>query len=260
MTDSERPMPESSASEGPLPNRFNRGTLLGCAGLLSVLGMPALLFLPIEQWSPPLWLALLVPLAAFALAALGAWLLSRVPASAPIHSRDPEHPLTTTGLPPLMERPAGRANQVALWAIVGLVLLAASGYVLTSSSHMVQSDVERGIMLSGIAGVALIADGLLIAGRRLPVPALRWVRVPVQSAFSRQGAPAVLLGLVWLAWALWVALGVGLPTGAVGLALLTLLAVAAAPLGRRVPPRWRTASSARDGDRLPIHDNPDDHR
>ncbi len=242
-------------SEGPLPNRITRGTLLGCSGLLSVLAMPALLFVPLERWAAPLWLWLLVPLVAFALAALGTWLLMCVPASSPMRSRDPAHPLTGTGQAPVLERPAARANRVAASSLAALVLAGMCGYLLASGSAMVLPRLERGIALSGIAGVVLIGDGLLVAGRRLPVPAVRWVRVPVQSSFSRQGAPLVLVGLVWVTWALWVALEDGIGVGAAGLALLTLAAVAAAPLARRAPPGGRRHDADRpNGRRLPVTD------
>ncbi|HEX6122946.1 MAG TPA: hypothetical protein VFY89_07290, partial [Ktedonobacterales bacterium] len=107
--------------DAPLPNRFTRGTLLGCFGILFVLAMPALLLLPLERWSPPLWLQLLVPLAAFAAAAFGAWMLARVPAATPMRSRDPRQPLTGAGVPPLIERPARPANRL-MAALVALLL------------------------------------------------------------------------------------------------------------------------------------------
>lgn len=251
-------LPESqdATADAPLSNRVTPGTLLGCLGLLCVLAMPALLFVPLEQWSPPLWLGLLVPLLAFALAALGAWLLARVPASAPVRSRDPAHPLTGTGQAPVLERPASRANRLAVVAVVALLLVGVAGYALVSASALALTPLTRGVLTSGFAGILLICDGLLIASRRLPVPAWRWVRVPVQTTLSRQGAPLVLMGLVALTWALWVALGAGIRLGAAGLALLTLLAVALAPLGRRLPPTRRAPDPrANRGGRLRVSDS-----
>lgn len=235
----EQPGSAEYATDAPLPNRLNRGTLLGCAGLLFVLAMPALLFVPLEDWSPPLWLGLLVPLIAFASAALGAWLLARVPASSPMRSRDPAHPLTSTGQSPVIERPAARPHRLAAAGAALLVVAGVGGYGLASASALARAPLMRGLGLSGLAGIALTLDGFLVSGGRLPVPAWRWVRVPVQSSLSRQGAPLVLMGLVEITWALWVALGAGLGLGAAGLALLTLVMVLAAPLGRRASPRQR---------------------
>jgi hypothetical protein len=118
-----------------------------------------------------------------------------------------------------------------------LLLIGASGYLIASASRLRANHLLLGVFASGLSGILLISLGLLVAGRRLPVPALRWVRVHVQSNWSRQGAPLLLVGLVWLAWALWVALGAGYAFGAGGLALLTLVAVLVAPLAHRLPPR-----------------------
>ncbi|MBF6590736.1 MAG: hypothetical protein IVW57_09430 [Ktedonobacterales bacterium] len=223
--------------DGPLPNRLTRGTLLGCLGMLCVLTMPVLLFLPIERWAVPLWLALLVPLAAFGAAALGTALLARVPAGAPARSRDPQHPLTITGAPPLLERPASAANRLAVVIVGALLLCAVVGYLLASASGSPAGGLVAGILLSGLAGAVLVADGLLVSGWRLAAPALRWVRIPLQARHAPQGAPIALAGLVWLAWALWVALSAGYGIGAGGLSLLTLAIVLAAPLARRAAPR-----------------------
>src|SRR5262249_60793067 len=62
----------------PLPNRFNRGTLAGCLGIVCVLALPAILFLPIETWGLPEWTLRLVPLPAMGCALGGAALLLRV--------------------------------------------------------------------------------------------------------------------------------------------------------------------------------------
>jgi hypothetical protein len=53
------------------------GALVGCLGILCVLAMPALLFLPVETWGAPTWIILLAPLVAFGIVALGGWLLWR---------------------------------------------------------------------------------------------------------------------------------------------------------------------------------------
>lgn len=225
--------------DGPLPNRLTRGTLVGCLGILGVLAMPALLFLPLEIWAPPTWVALLVPLVAFGAAAAGAWLLARVPSSVPPRSDNPIRPLTTAGAAPLLERPARPENRWSLAVAGGLMVCAAAGFVLAARAGVRQRGLLAGIGVSGVAGGALVLDAVLVAGRRAATPALRWVRSPIQEAFARQGIPLALVGLVCVVWALWVATGAGYAWGAAGLAALTLGGVLAAPLTRRLPTRGR---------------------
>jgi hypothetical protein len=74
----------------------------------------------------------------------------------------------------------------------------------------------------------------VLAGR-LPPPAWRWERTPIRGGGLRAGAPLLLAGLAALAWSLLVAAEAGYPWGPVGLGLLVLACVAAAPLARRVP-------------------------
>ncbi|HLJ80209.1 MAG TPA: hypothetical protein VKT52_01905, partial [Ktedonobacterales bacterium] len=110
----ERDEPErirEDIGEGPLPNRFNRGTAIGCLGILCVLALPALLALPVEQWRVPGWVLRLVPLVGVAVVALGASLLARVPGAAAPRPTDPLRPLTRTGATPLREEPATSANR-----------------------------------------------------------------------------------------------------------------------------------------------------
>jgi hypothetical protein len=261
MSDDDRLATARDSFDGPLPNRFTRGTMVGCLGLLCLLAMLVLLALPLERWSTPLWIGTLVPLAAFALAALGTWLVVRVPASTPERSHDPTRPLTGAGLPPMLERPAQRENRMAAGAAAVLLLTGGSGYILASASGMVLATLWRGIALGGLAGILLVVNGILVAGGWLPVPALRWVRVSVQSSVSRQGAPIVLIGLVWVLWALWVAFAAGMRVGAAGLAVLTLLAVVAAPLARSGPARRGAAHElSTDTRRLHITDRDEQGR
>ncbi len=108
---------ESRASDmAPLPNRFSRGTLLGCLGIACVLAMPALLFLPLDEWHVPGWVGVLVPLLALCALAVGAVLLARVP-SATASASDPWRPLTGAGMPPLLEHPAASGNRAAHWQL-----------------------------------------------------------------------------------------------------------------------------------------------
>ncbi len=122
---------------GPLPNRFNRATLLGCLGIACVMALPLLLFLPLDEWSVPGWLALLAPLAGIAGLAVGAGLLMRVP-SGGAPARNPFAPLTAAGAPPLVERPATAANRagaaIAL-ALFAVALLASSSLLAAPSSN-----------------------------------------------------------------------------------------------------------------------------
>src|SRR5262245_14985026 len=237
MPDHQLDQGEPAEHRGPLPNRFTRGTLVGCLGIGCVLAMPALLFLPLESWGEPFWLQLLVPLAAFGSLACGGALLARVPPGVPPRSNDPRYPLTGLGAPPLRETPATAPNRLAL-ALVGLLLCAiALGVVLAMASEEQESALLAGVLLAGIAGVLLALDGAVIALHRAPVPAWRWIRAPVQTRRVPRGTPLVLAGIAIALWALLILAYVGLTIGAVGMAILLLVCVLAAPLTRRLG--WR---------------------
>src|SRR5262249_62089175 len=107
----------------------NRPPLLGCLGLLCILALPALLFLPIEALALPHWLTSLVPLVGVGLAAVGVWLVARVPPATTPRSGDPLRPLTGGGRLPIHEQPARGANRTGLAVAVLLVVASAVGYV-----------------------------------------------------------------------------------------------------------------------------------
>lgn len=233
MSDEQTAEPFGSDA-APLSNRFTRGTLLGCLGIACVLAMPALLFLPLDEWHVPGWLALLVPLVAVGLLALGGLLLARVPAGSAIAARTPWRPLTVAGAPPLVERPATRANRLGALAASVFVAVVLVATLIIASGAFHRRALPVAIVLVGLAGVGLAVYGVLVGLGRLPSPAWRWVRTPIRGV-ARSAAPLVLGGLAALAWALLVAADAGFHWAYVGLAALVVGGVLAAPLARRVP-------------------------
>lgn len=229
--------PESNLAYGgepPLQTRLDRGTLTGCVGILCVLALPVLLFLPVESWHLPLWLLRLVPLIAVGMMSLGAGMLTRVPVSPAARSSDPLHPLTSEGFSPVIEQPARRANRIGLIIACILVLIGASGYTLTTFS--VTGDATfTGTLLAMGAGGALLLYGVLAARRRLAVPAWRWIRIPIQGGLVFQVLPLTLFGLVALVWALFIAASQGYIWAPVGIGALILGGALTGPLMQRLP-------------------------
>jgi hypothetical protein len=228
--------PESSAP----PGRVTPGTLVGCLGILCVLAMPALLFLPVETWGAPMWIILLAPLLAFGVVALGGWLLWLVPASRAPRSDDPLHPLTNAGAAPLLERPATTHNRAALGVVAALLGCGALGYLVAAFTLAGRASVLAGIAIAGLSGVCLALFATLVSAGYVPAPAWRWVRAPIQQKGSRSSWPLLLGGLALLAWALTISVFYGYWWGALGAGLLVVGGVAAAPLARRLP--WRGRS------------------
>lgn len=220
--------------EQPLQPHLDRGTLTGCLGILCVLALPVLLFLPVESWHLPLWLLRLVPLAAVGMAALGTWLLTRVPASPAARSSDPLHPLTSEGFAPLIEQPAQRANRVGLIIACILILIGALGYVLTTFGAT-DIFIFAGTLLASAVGAALLLYGVLAARRRLAVPAWRWIRIPIQDGVVYQVLPLTLIGLVALVWALFIAEEQGYIWAPVGIGVLILGSALLGPVTQRLP-------------------------
>ncbi len=207
--------------------RLDRSTLVGCAGILLVLSLPALLFLPLERLHMPIWVANLVLLLAIGAVVFGGYLLVQVPSQSPVRSHDPNFPLTTTGRSPLLEHPAERSNRIMLLLCGGLLICAAVGYGFVSFTER-NALIAAGTLLISASGYALLIFGMLAARRRMPVPAWRWVRMPVQRGVVLQALPMLMLGLTTVIWALF--LGVEdryllLPLG------LGLLVVTAAYIG-----------------------------
>lgn len=220
--------------EQPLQPHLDRGTLTGCLGILCVLALPVLLFLPVESWRLPLWLLRLVPLAAVGMAALGTWLLTRVPASPAARPSDPLHPLTSEGFAPLIEQPAQRANRVGLIIACILILIGALGYVLTTFGAT-DIFIFAGTLLASAVGAALLLYGVLAARRRLAVPAWRWIRIPIQDGVVYQVLPLTLIGLVALVWALFIAEEQGYIWAPVGIGVLILGSALLGPVTQRFP-------------------------
>lgn len=219
------------------PARITSGTIIGCLGILCVFAMPVLLFLPVETWGAPPWIILLAPLLAFGIVALGGWLLWLVPASSVPRSDDPLRPLTASGEPPLLERPATAQNRVALGIVLALLICGIFGYIIAAFGLTGRASVLAGIALAGLAGICLALFAALVSGGNVPAPAWRWVRTPVQRRGSRSSWPLLLGGLALLAWALTVSVFYGYWWGALGAGLLVIGGVAAAPLARRLPRR-----------------------
>jgi len=225
----------SGGLDGPLPNRFDRGTFVGCLGILCVLALPGLLFLPVESWSLPPLIAQLVPLVGVAGAALGLLLLSRVPGAEPApRSSDPLHPLTRAGRPPLVDRPASAANQRGCLAGLGLAALAVAGYLVVGLATR-QTATLLGTLLTTAAGGGLVAYGALVAAGRLPPPAWRWARMPAQGSRAPQALPLAFAGLVSVLWALFVAASHGYFWAPLGVGAIILAGALTRPITRRLP-------------------------
>lgn len=222
------------ADEPPLQARIDRGTLIGCLGILCVLALPALLFLPVESWHLPLWLLRLVPLIAVGMASLGAWLLTRVPASPAVHSSDPLHPLTSEGFSPVIEQPAQPGNRIGLIVAYALIVMGVTGYGIVTFGATDVAILAGTLLASGTGG-ALVVYGVLAATRRLAVPAWRWIRIPIQGGLVFQVLPLTFIGLVTLVWALFIAAGQGYVWAPLGVGALILGSVLIGPVTQRLP-------------------------
>lgn len=236
----ERNEPERApgeAGDGPLPNRFTRGTALGCLGILCVLTLPALLALPVEQWHLPGWVPRLIPLVGIAIVAIGASLLARVPGSAPPPPPDPQHPLTRSGSSPIREEPATGANRLGLVVALALVVCCAAGYLLVTVSSAASGGELIGSLLAWAAGMALIAYTALVVRHVLAGPAWVWVRTPIRGMLAPQLLPFAIVGFVALVWALFIAAALGYVWAPVGVGVLLLALALSGPLLRRLPPR-----------------------
>jgi hypothetical protein len=237
MSYDEQPETTAPPEQTTPPARITSGTIIGCLGILCVFAMPALLFLPVETWGAPTWIILLAPLLAFGIVALGGWLLWLVPATRVPRSDDPLRPLTASGEPPLLERPAMARNRASLGIVVALLACGALGYVVAAFGLARDSSVLMGIALAGLAGICLALFAALESGGHVPPPAWRWVRAPIQQKGSRSSWPLLLGGLALLAWALTISVFYGYWWGALGAGLLVVGGVVAAPLARRLPRR-----------------------
>ncbi|HLZ23151.1 MAG TPA: hypothetical protein VKQ30_13605 [Ktedonobacterales bacterium] len=239
MTD--LPDPESTREDngdGPLPNRFHRGTALGCLGLMCVLALPALLALPVERWHVTGWVSRLVPLVGVAVVALGVSLLARVPVGVTSpRSTDPTRALTRSGAAPLREVPASSANRLSLLSACLLVLACLGGYLLVSVDTRGGVGELVGTVIVWLGGMVLLAYTLLAARRLVAGPAWLWVRTPIRGGAAPQAIPFGVIGFVAVVWALFVAAGQGYFWAPVGVGVLLLSLALAGPILQRLPPR-----------------------
>lgn len=231
---------EEFRGAAPLPNRFTRGTLMGCFGILCVLALPALLFIPVESLRLPVWVQRLVPLVGVAMAVIGAWLLSRVPSTNTQRTSDPAYPLTRAGRTPVLERPAAGANRLALALALALCACCAGGYMLVSVMGTSDAAILAGTLITYLAGLLLLGLSILAVSLRLPTPAWHWERVAVQRNLAPQAVPFACVGFIAVAWALFIASGQGYFWAPVGVGALILAGVLAGPILQRLPQRgWR---------------------
>jgi hypothetical protein len=220
-------------------SHLDRGTMVGCAGILLMLTPLALLyFLPLDLLALPAWLGNLLPLLGVGAMMFGAYLVFQVPShNTQAQSPDPRYPLTISGRSPLLEQPAERKNRVTLIFILLLVTVAIAGYGFVSFAPRPWGIVV-GMLLVSIAGYSFLVSGALVAGQYIPAPAWHWVRTPIQSELAPQTLSLVLVGLATLGWGL--ILGVEnrhvfLPLG-LGILLLVVMGIARIlqrPLGYR---------------------------
>jgi hypothetical protein len=226
--------PLAHATEQPTESPRYGSTLSGCLGLICVLALPVLLFLPLDGFVPAPWFGRLLSLAGVAISAVGVWLVARVPAATSRRAVDPLRPLTSEGHVPLREVPASRGNRIGLAAAVALTALCGAGVVLVVFAPHAR-DVLSGTLLCAGGGCASAVYAILAARGTLPAPALRWLRQPI-----RGGYPPVwflLVGGVSLVWALIIAFEAGYAWAAAATTLVILLGLLAGPAGQRLPPR-----------------------
>lgn len=218
---------------GPLPNRITRGTVVGCLGILCVLALPALVFLPIEDLRLPAWLLRLTLLAGLALVACGIWLLARVPSGFVARPADPLHPLTSEGRPPVVERPAELSNRLSLDAVLLLAAVAAFGCLVATFNPFGRRDVVVGTVIASIAGFCGVAMSALVVTRRCPTPAWNWVRAPIAGSGGARIFALAFGSIVMVVWSLFVAGFDGFMWARIGLGMLVLFGVLLGPLLQR---------------------------
>lgn len=237
--------------DAPLPNRLNRSTFVGCAGILGVLTLPLVLALPLVEWGVARWAYLLIHLLAFAAVSIGALLLARVPTAA-LRSLDPEHPLTRAGESPVVERPARLANRVVVLGFVVPCMLVIAGFSVAAFAVPAAAALLIGTLLACGGSLSLVVLGMLVAQRLVPPPALLWVHVPIEGRLLRPATPFLAVGLPALGWSLLTAAFAGEIWGGIGLAVVLLGAVLLVPLLRRLPPLSSARRRHRSGEGLGV--------
>ncbi len=217
------------------PARITRETLLGCLGIACVLLVLPLLWVALGSTSA--WVARMTPLAALALAANGFAFMLRVPGGRTPRSLDPRRPLTRAGTPPVVERPASFATRASFALAMVLGILAGSGYLVEAGTQ--GAHTPWGLAISLVAGIALLAQALLVYGGLFALPALRWQRLSITGVALGQSAALAALGFVAVSSSLLLAMLEGFTWGAIGITALFLFLVVCAPLLRRAPDRRR---------------------
>ncbi|HEY7975283.1 MAG TPA: hypothetical protein VID72_08070 [Ktedonobacterales bacterium] len=232
-----------ATDDSPLapPARITRETLLGCLGIACVLLVLPLIWLGLGSTSG--WLARALPLGVFALVVLGMALTLRAPGGLTPRSRDPRRPLTRAGTPPVMERPATPADRASLALSAGLIVVAGVGYLLESGAQ--GRHAPWALLVSLVAGVALLAQAGLVSAGRMPGPALRWQRVSMTGVAHGASGALAAIGFVAVGGSLLLALLEGFTWGVAGLALLVVVLALASPLARRMPRHERHAGEPR---------------
>lgn len=228
---------EDVQGAAPLPNRFTRGTLVGCVGILCVMTLPALLAIPVETLRLPEWVQRLVPLVGIAVVLVGAWLLSRVPSAGAQRRSDPTRPLTRSGRVPMLERPAADGNRLMLGSALALCGCCVVGYVLVSLTGVSDAVILVGTLITYLAGLLLLGLSVLALFLRLPVPAWRWERIAVQRNLAPQAVPFACVGVVAVVWSLFIAAAQGYFWAPIGVGALLMAAVLTGPILQRLPQR-----------------------
>lgn len=231
--------PYTGESETDAPVRHTRETLAGCAGLGLILLTLPLLWLSVSVGAP--WLSHTLPLLALLSLATGATLALRVPAGRVARSRDPHQPLTRAGVAPSIERPATRANRVAWGLCASLLAIATVGYIL----ELAHPGAIPGVMLMLAAGLLLVAQGALVSLDRLPVPALRWLRLSIASRAGGRALVLMAMGSLVVCNALFLALLDGATWGLLGMSVFIAALALLTPIARRAPTS-RYPSPSRD--------------
>lgn len=183
-------------------SHLDRDTMSGCAGILLILTLLALFFLPLDRLALPVWLGNLLTLLGIGAMMFGIYLVIQVPShNTPVRSHDPHYPVTNAGKSPLLEQPAERKNRAMLIFVSLQVAVAVAGYSFVSFT-LQPWGVVVGMLLISIAGYSLLVSGALLAGRYIPAPTWHWVRTPIRSELAPQALPMVLVGIAIVGWGL----------------------------------------------------------
>jgi hypothetical protein len=219
-------------------SHLDRDTMVGCAGILLILTLLALFFLPLDRLALPAWLGNLLTLLGIGAMMFGVYLVIQVPShQTPERSHDPRYPLTTAGRSPILEQPAKRKNRAMLIFVSLQVAVALAGYGFVSFA-LQPWGVVVGMVFISIAGYSLLVSGALVAGRYIPAPTWHWVRIPIQSKLAPQALPLLMVGMTAVVWGLilgvenrYILLPLGL--GILLLAALGITRILQLPLGHR---------------------------